>query len=295
MKKLTAAATVFLAMLIALPLMTAAFVVSSAPAVAQTVQCTTAGLPPTGAWRPPFQQAYAVSPRGFGLEFHPIYHQWRQHTGQDMSSLPDPGPVVAAARGTITSAGPAGGYGNLVVLDHGAGVSTYYAHLASILLDANPDTQAAITRTKQIYKQVGDRIERLEPSQASDILAVDPSLAGNIPLLQAVASEAGIRILGKTGDSAKMRSDAAKEAVAALKPFMLEVNGRSVAAGALASNRDADREVAGEVMSELMTSKVNEINKADARQSRDVELTSTPSRRRAAAPSSHCRPAATRS
>ena len=70
MKKLTAAATAFLAMLIALPLMTAAFVVSSAPAVAQAVQCTTAGLPPTGAWRPPFQQAYAVSPRGFGLEFH---------------------------------------------------------------------------------------------------------------------------------------------------------------------------------------------------------------------------------
>ena len=59
MKKLTAAATAFLAMLIALPLMTAAFVVSSAPAVAQAVQCTTAGLPPTGAWRPPFQQAYA--------------------------------------------------------------------------------------------------------------------------------------------------------------------------------------------------------------------------------------------
>jgi hypothetical protein len=137
-KKLTAAATAFLAMLIALPLMTAAFVVSSAPAVAQAVQCTTAGLPPTGAWRPPFQQAYAVSPRGFGLEFHPIYHQWRQHTGQDMSSLPDPGPVVAAARGTITSAGPAGGYGNLVVLDHGAGVSTYYAHLASISADITP-------------------------------------------------------------------------------------------------------------------------------------------------------------
>ena len=138
MKKLTAAAAAFLALLIALPLMTAAFVVSIAPAVAQAVQCTTAGLPPTGAWRPPFQQAYAVSPRGFGLQFHPIYHQWRQHTGQDMSSLPDPGPVVAAARGTITSAGPAGGYGNLVVLDHGGGVSTYYAHLASISADITP-------------------------------------------------------------------------------------------------------------------------------------------------------------
>lgn len=151
------------------------------------------------------------------------------------------------------------------------GVEAKYAHLASILLDANPDTQAAITRTKQIYKQVGDRIERMEPSQAADILAADPSLSGNIPLVQAAATEAGIRILGKTGDSAKMRSAAAKEAVAALSPFTLKVNGRTVAAGALASNRDADREVAGQVMSELMTGKINEAYKADARISNDVD------------------------
>ena len=132
MKKLTLLATAFLAFLIALPLMAAAFVVSSAPAVAQAVQCTNASLPATGEWRPPFQQAYTVSARGFGSQFHPIYQEWRAHTGQDMSSLPDAGPVVAAAQGTVVSAGPAGGYGNLVVLDHGAGVSTYYAHLASI-------------------------------------------------------------------------------------------------------------------------------------------------------------------
>jgi len=132
MKKLTLLATAFLAFLIALPLMTAAFVVSSAPAVAQAVQCTSASLPATGEWRPPFQQAYTVSARGFGSQFHPIYQEWRTHTGQDMSSLPDAGPVVAASQGTVVSAGPAGGYGNLVVLDHGAGVSTYYAHLASI-------------------------------------------------------------------------------------------------------------------------------------------------------------------
>ncbi|MFZ2504420.1 MAG: hypothetical protein WAW88_17295, partial [Nocardioides sp.] len=99
MKKLTGLLASFLAVLIALPLMAAAFVVSSATAVAQAVQCTTVGLPPTGAWRPPFQQRYAVSARGFGTEFHPIYHEWRMHTGQDMSSLPGPGPVVAVARG----------------------------------------------------------------------------------------------------------------------------------------------------------------------------------------------------
>ena len=132
MKKLTLLATAFLAFLIALPLMAAAFVVSSAPAVAQAVQCTSVALPATGQWRPPFQQAYTVSARGFGSQFHPIYQEWRAHTGQDMSSLPGPGPVVAVSQGTVVSAGVAGGYGNLVVVDHGSGVSTYYAHLASI-------------------------------------------------------------------------------------------------------------------------------------------------------------------
>jgi hypothetical protein len=98
-KKLTAAATAFLAFLIALPLMTAAFVVSSAPAVAQAGAVHQwAYLPATGEWRPPFQQAYAVSARGFGSQFHPIYQEWRTHTGQDMSSLPDARPGRAAAR-----------------------------------------------------------------------------------------------------------------------------------------------------------------------------------------------------
>ena len=59
MKKITALAAAFLALLIAIPLMAAAFVVSSATAVAQTVQCTSVSLPATGQWRPPFQQPYA--------------------------------------------------------------------------------------------------------------------------------------------------------------------------------------------------------------------------------------------
>ena len=151
------------------------------------------------------------------------------------------------------------------------GIEAKYAHLASIFLDTNPDTQAAITRAKQLYKQHGDRIERMEPSQAADILAVEPQLQGNLQLLQAAATEAGIRILGKTGDTAKMRSAAAKEAVEYLRPFTLEVNGRLVNAGPLASNKEADREVTSAVMTELMTGKVNEYHKADARRSKDPD------------------------
>ena len=140
MKKLITLAAGLLGLLIAVPLGVAALVVSSTPAVARQVTCTTITAPATGAWRPPFQQAYAVSGRGFGMHLHPIDHQWRMHTGQDLVSLPGPGPVVAAAAGRVTSAGTRGGYGNLVVLDHGAGLATWYAHLASINAHITPGT-----------------------------------------------------------------------------------------------------------------------------------------------------------
>jgi secretion/DNA translocation related TadE-like protein len=53
-----------------------------------------------------------------------------RHTGLDFAA--DPGvPVLAAAGGRVTAAGPAGRYGNLVVIDH-AGVVTYYAHLSAV-------------------------------------------------------------------------------------------------------------------------------------------------------------------
>ncbi len=41
-------------------------------------------------------------------------------------------PIRAAAAGTIINAGWLGGYGNLVVIDHGGGISTAYGHQSSI-------------------------------------------------------------------------------------------------------------------------------------------------------------------
>ncbi len=45
---------------------------------------------------------------------------------------PSGSPIVAARSGTVIVAGWNGGYGNLVVVDHGGGLSTAYAHNASI-------------------------------------------------------------------------------------------------------------------------------------------------------------------
>jgi murein DD-endopeptidase MepM/ murein hydrolase activator NlpD len=62
----------------------------------------------------------------------PFGMRWgRMHEGIDIGAK-DGSPVGAAAPGTITHAGWEGAYGNLVVVDHGGGVSTAYAHLSAI-------------------------------------------------------------------------------------------------------------------------------------------------------------------
>jgi murein DD-endopeptidase MepM/ murein hydrolase activator NlpD len=57
----------------------------------------------------------------------------RMHEGIDIAAASGT-PIVAAAPGTVIHAGWLGGYGNLVVVDHGYGLATAYAHASSILV-----------------------------------------------------------------------------------------------------------------------------------------------------------------
>ena len=57
----------------------------------------------------------------------------RFHTGVDYPA-PTGTAVVAAGDGTVIAAGSAAGYGRLVVVQHSAGVTTFYAHLSKILV-----------------------------------------------------------------------------------------------------------------------------------------------------------------
>jgi murein DD-endopeptidase MepM/ murein hydrolase activator NlpD len=66
---------------------------------------------------------------GFGGRFHPIFRNWRAHTGVDFAA-PGGTRVLAAADGTVVAAGKRGGYGNAVEIRHGGSITTLYAHLS---------------------------------------------------------------------------------------------------------------------------------------------------------------------
>ena len=57
------------------------------------------------------------------------------HTGLDIAAGTGT-PIVAAAAGTVTFSGYKGSYGNMIVISHGNGVQTYYAHCNSLSYSA---------------------------------------------------------------------------------------------------------------------------------------------------------------
>ncbi|HTZ18121.1 MAG TPA: M23 family metallopeptidase [Dissulfurispiraceae bacterium] len=81
---------------------------------------TPRGWPVVGTITSPFGER--ESPLGGGIQFH---------TGIDIS-VPTGTPVKATAEGVISFAGWNAGSGNLVVVEHGSGFSTFYAHNSSI-------------------------------------------------------------------------------------------------------------------------------------------------------------------
>ena len=78
---------------------------------------------------------------GFGPRVHPIFGTVRQHNGIDLGG--DTGDRVRAARsGEVILAGERGGFGNTIVLYHGLGYSTLYAHLSRIEVSEGQNVQS---------------------------------------------------------------------------------------------------------------------------------------------------------
>jgi len=66
----------------------------------------------------------------FGYRLHPILKQNRLHTGMDIGA-PTGAKVVAGEEGTVIHVGSLTGFGNTIIIDHGGGYSTLYAHLSA--------------------------------------------------------------------------------------------------------------------------------------------------------------------
>ncbi|MGD9962152.1 peptidoglycan DD-metalloendopeptidase family protein [Nocardioides sp.] len=77
---------------------------------------------PAGTW---------VRTSGYGMRVHPITGERKLHTGVDFAA-PAGTPILAAADGRVAFAGPATGYGHLILVEHtveGQLVATGYAHM----------------------------------------------------------------------------------------------------------------------------------------------------------------------
>jgi murein DD-endopeptidase MepM/ murein hydrolase activator NlpD len=70
-----------------------------------------------------------VSSKFNSARYHPILNLIRAHKGTDYAA-PMGTPVRAAGDGRVTYAGPKGGYGNVVEIDHSRNITTVYGHLS---------------------------------------------------------------------------------------------------------------------------------------------------------------------
>ena len=107
---------------------------SSATAATSAVTSSATAVSGTGqlAWPIP---GYTSITSYYGYRIHPIYGVYKLHNGIDVGA-PAGASFVAADDGTVILAEYYGGYGNCVVINHGNGMCTRYAHGTSILVKA---------------------------------------------------------------------------------------------------------------------------------------------------------------
>ena len=80
----------------------------------------------------PMDGYYSVN--SFGMRIHPVLGIWKNHQGLDIVNNVGT-PVYASGDGVVETAGQSGGgYGTMIVINHGYGYETVYAHLSKTLV-----------------------------------------------------------------------------------------------------------------------------------------------------------------
>jgi len=67
---------------------------------------------------------------GFSMRVQPVLGVYRMHEGWDIWA-PSGTPIKSAGAGTVIWVGYRSGYGNCVIISHGSGVGTVYAHMSA--------------------------------------------------------------------------------------------------------------------------------------------------------------------
>lgn len=83
------------------------------------------------AWPAP---GYYTTTSKYGMRFHPILKVYRKHSGHDIAT-PTGALIIAANDGIVTKATYSYSYGNMIMINHGGGVSTVYAHGSELLVN----------------------------------------------------------------------------------------------------------------------------------------------------------------
>jgi len=66
-----------------------------------------------------------------GSRFHPVYKKWKTHNGVDIGGVGYTTPVLATKAGVVIISQRSSSYGHYVVISHGTGNTTLYAHMSS--------------------------------------------------------------------------------------------------------------------------------------------------------------------
>lgn len=105
------------------------YVVIGDRTVTEIVEVGGGGSVSSSGWVYPLSRQATLN-SGFGKRVHPISHTIKMHTGVDLGCPLNTG-VLAAKGGTVTVAWSTAGYGKTIVIDHGGGFKSRYAHLNS--------------------------------------------------------------------------------------------------------------------------------------------------------------------